>query len=398
MSVQRSLISPTANPALHRALLKKLAQRSVVPGQLGELEPLALRLGLIQGTLKPRFRAPQVVFFLSDHGLAVDGVARPLSASTAQLAQGLLNASNPAAVFARILGLELSVVDSGMAEVLSPHPRLLARKIAHGTRNTRSTAAMSLEQTHAAIRAGMEIADGLPGNAVVCAGVGVGADESAALVLSALTGTPVMDLATPSPNVAPTKLAQLHAVLQTAQTRHRDVHDPVEILAAFGGFEMAMMVGLMLVVASKRSLLVVDGLPACAALMVAARIAPAVTDYCLFSRSHRHEGLDQALDLFGSSALIELGLESVDGTGASLSWPLIRSAAALLTEVADGSDPGPSRPVDFPPTAFTLSAGEGELATAAFASDGLQHANDNGDLPAEGHTLDQGKGPGAPPP
>jgi nicotinate-nucleotide--dimethylbenzimidazole phosphoribosyltransferase len=367
MTVQRSLISPTASPALHRALLKKLALRGGVPGQLGELEPLAVRLGLIQGTLKPRFRTPQIVFFLADHGLAVDGVARPLSASTAEIGLALLQARSPAAVFARNLGLELSVVDSGMAEVLSPHPRLLARKIAHGSRNTRSTSAMSLEQTHAAIRAGMEIADGLPGNAVACAGVGVGADESAALVLSALTGAPVMDLATASPDVPPAQLQHLQAVLQTAQTRHRDVHDPVEILAAFGGFEMAMMVGLMLVAASKRSLLVVDGLPACAALMVAARIAPAVTDYCLFSRSHRHEGLDQGLDLFGSSALIELGLESIDGTGATLSWPLIRSAAALLTEVAEGADPGPSQPVDFPPTNYLVP---GELTADLPAAPG----------------------------
>ena len=63
--------------------------------------------------------------------------------------------------------------------------------------------------------------------------------------------------------------------------------EEVEVLAAFGGFEMAMMVGVMLVAGSKRHLIVVDGIPACAALMVAARIAPAVTDYCVYCRSHR---------------------------------------------------------------------------------------------------------------
>jgi NaMN:DMB phosphoribosyltransferase len=67
------------------------------------------------------------------------------------------------------------------------------------------------------------------------------------------------------------------------------------VLAAFGGFEIAMMVGVMLVAGSKRHLIMIDGMPACAALMVAARIAPAVTDYCVFCRSHSHPGLDQAL-------------------------------------------------------------------------------------------------------
>jgi hypothetical protein len=109
--------------------------------------------------------------------------------------------------------------------------------------------------------------------------------------------------------------------------------DPIEVLAAFGGFEVAVMVGVMLMAASKRHLLMVDGLPACAALMVASRIAQPVTDYCVFCRSHGHRGLDQALNLFRASALLELGMESTDGTGATLAWPLVRSAAALLTEV-----------------------------------------------------------------
>ena len=118
------------------------------------------------------------------------------------------------------------------------------------------------------------------------------------------------------------------------------------IPAAYGGFEIAMMVGLMLVAASKRHLIMIDGMSACAALMVAARIAPTVTDYGIFCRSHNHPGLTRALGLFHTSALLELGMESTDGTGATLAFPLVKSAAALLTEVAEGEDPGPSQPAD----------------------------------------------------
>jgi nicotinate-nucleotide--dimethylbenzimidazole phosphoribosyltransferase len=78
--------------------------------------------------------------------------------------------------------------------------------------------------------------------------------------------------------------------------------------------------------------------------MLASRIATPVTDYCVFCRSHGHRGLDRALHLFRASAQLELGMDSTDGTGATLAWPLVRSAAALLTEVADGEDPGPSQP------------------------------------------------------
>ena len=344
MSVNRSLISATSNPALEQALRTKLARRAETTGGLGELEALAVRLGLIQNTLKPRFRTPQIVIFAADHGLAVEGMSVAGHQSTVLLAHQLLTSQLPVAVFARIQGLELSVVDCGISDSVAPHARLLARKIAHGTRNARVTAAMSLEQAHAAIRAGMEIADSLVGNAVVCAGIGVGSHESAALVLSRLSGANLSDLLISGPDMPEANLLHLLAVLQGAQARHKDVTDPVEVLAAFGGFEMAMMVGVMLVAGSKRQLIVVDGMPACAALMVAARIAPAVTDYCVYCRSHSHEGLDQALALFHASALLELGMESTDGTGATLAWPLVRSAAALLTEVAEGEEPGPTLP------------------------------------------------------
>lgn len=346
MSLNQSLIAPTANAALDLALRTKLRRRADTAGNLGELEPLAVRLGLIQNTLKPRFRSPQIVFFASDHGLAVEGVGGHGRPSTVAVARRLLTSQLPVSVFAASQGLELSVVDCGIADAVPPHARLLSRKIAHGTRNARIGPSMTLEQAHAAIRAGMEIADAMPGNVVCCAGVGVGADESAALLLSRLSGTPVRELVLAGTYGSQEALSRALGAMQSALARHREASDPVEALAALGGFEMAAMVGVMLVAGSKRHLIVVDGMAACAALIVAARIAPAVTDYCVFCRSHGHRGLDMALGVFHASALLELGMESTDGTGATLAWPLIRAAAALLSEVAEGEDPGPSQPAD----------------------------------------------------
>jgi len=345
MSVNRSLISPTSNAPLETALRDKLKRRAETVGGLGQLEQLAVRLGLIQNSLKPRFRAPQIAVFASDHGLAVDGIGDHAWISTGKVVSSLLGSQLPVSVFAHIQGLELSVVDSGVSEPVAPHPRLLARKIAHGTRNARVTAAMSLELAHAAIRAGMEIADALPGNVVACAGIGVGSHESAALLLSRLSTVRLQDLLASGRDTKQEDFDRLVNLLQSAQTRHKEVSDPVEVLAAFGGFEIAMMVGLMLVAGSKRHLLIVDGLPACAALLIASRIAPAVGDYSVFTRSHCHKGLDHALSIFGATPLLDLGMESTDGTGATLAWPLMRSAAALLSEVADGEDAGPSSPI-----------------------------------------------------
>lgn len=344
MPTSRSLVTPTSNPLLERALRDKLARRNETGGGLGELEPLAVRLGLMQNTLKPRFDAPQLLVFAADHGLAVDGIVAPNRRQTHETVHQLLTNQLPLSVFARSLQLELAVVDCGIAVELPAHDRLLVRKIAHGTRNARISQAMTVEQAHAAMRAGMEIGDKLRGNMTIFAGCGVGSHESAALVLSRLADCPIRDLIVSGPMMSADQLAHLMVVTQGAQGRHREVNDPIEVLAAFGGFEIAVMAGVMLMAASKRHLLMVDGITACAALMLASRIAQPVTDYCVFCRSHGHRGLDQALNLFRASALLELGLDTMDGTGAALAWPLVKSAAALLTEVADGEDPGPSQP------------------------------------------------------
>jgi nicotinate-nucleotide--dimethylbenzimidazole phosphoribosyltransferase len=344
MAGSRSLIAPTSNPLLERALLDKLSRRAEAAGSLGELEPLAVRLGLMQNTLKPRFRDPQLLVFAADHGIAVDGIDGGNRHPTFQQVQHALSGQLPLAVFARIQQIGLTVVDCGMAEDIAAHERLLMRKIAHGTRNARITAAMTLDQAHAAMRAGMEIGDTLRGNVLLCAGIGVGSHFSAALVMSRLADAPVQDLLLPGPQLPHEVSEHLMTVAQGAQARHRQAAEPVEVLAAVGGFEIAMMVGAMLVAASKRHLLMIDGMAAYAALMLAARIATPVTDYCVFCRSHGHHGLQRALHLFRASALLELGIDSTDGTGATLAWPFVRSAAALLTEVADGADPGPSHP------------------------------------------------------
>jgi nicotinate-nucleotide--dimethylbenzimidazole phosphoribosyltransferase len=345
-TANRSLVTPTANPLLEQALRAKLLQRNELGGSLGELEPLAVRLGLMQNTLRPRFNDPQLLIFAADHGLAVDGLTDVQGRSTQETVRLLLNNQLPLTVFARAHLLGVAIVDCGVADKLEPHERLLVRKIAHGTRNSRVTAAMTLEQAHAGMRAGMQIGEQLRGNLTICAGVGVGSHESAAMLLSRLTDCSVRDLVVSGPQMDTAKLAHLMVVVQGALGRHRNVTAPVELLAALGGYEVAVMVGVMLMAASKRHLLMVDGMAACAALMLAARIAQPVTDYCVFCRSHSHLGLDQALNLFGASALLELGMDSTDGTGATLAWPLVKSAAALLTEVPDGEDPGPSRPAD----------------------------------------------------
>src|SRR5512137_1607170 len=123
MVTSRSLVTPTSNALLERALREKLQRRSETTGSLGELEPLAIRLGLMQNTLKPRFREPQLLMFAADHGLAVDGIPAPQGQQTHEIVHRLLTHQLPLTVFARTQQLEVTVVDCGIAENLAAHER-----------------------------------------------------------------------------------------------------------------------------------------------------------------------------------------------------------------------------------------------------------------------------------
>jgi nicotinate-nucleotide--dimethylbenzimidazole phosphoribosyltransferase len=335
-AVAGALIPPTANAVLERKLRGKIEDRRGANASLGELAPLAVRIGLLKNSVTPGLSSAQLVVFAADHGLAVDDIGGPSERSTVTAVLRLMDESAPLVAIARAQGIEVIVVDSGVAEALTPHPRLLHRKIAHGTRNSRLSAAMTTEQAHAAMRAGMEIGHALRGDAVACVGIGSGSAQSAALLLSCLSGAPLGELV--GAGATPTDAFRSHLlrVLDQARSRHGHLDDPVELLAAVGGFEVAMMTGLMLASASRRHLVLVDGMAACAALMVASAIAPALPEYCVCTRSNSTPELTGALELLGMTPAFDLGVEAVDGTGAALAWPLVRAAAALVAPPLEG--------------------------------------------------------------
>ncbi|MDQ6640378.1 MAG: nicotinate-nucleotide--dimethylbenzimidazole phosphoribosyltransferase [Pseudomonadota bacterium] len=342
--VPGALIPTTANAVLERKLRGKIEDRRGANVSLGELAPLAVRIGLLQNSETPSLSSAQLVVFAADHGLAVDDIGGPSARSTVTTVLRLMDESTPLVAIARAQGIELTLVDSGVAETLTPHPRLLHRKIAHGTRNSRLGAAMTTEQAHAAMRAGMEIGHARGGDAVACAGIGSGSAQSAALLLACLSGAPLGEFIDAGPTPVEAFRNHLLRVLDEARNRHGHLDDPVELLAAVGGFEMAMMTGLMLAGASRRRLVVADGMAACAALLVASAIAPAVPDYCVCTRSNSTPALASALELLGMRPVFDLGVDAVDGTGAALAWPLLRSAAALLAPpIEREGKPAPGR-------------------------------------------------------
>ena len=132
-------------------------------------------------------------------------------------------------------------------------------------------------------------------------------------------------------------MARKHAAITRAAARS-DATAPIDVLAEFGGLEIAMMAGAVLGAASRQRPVIIDGFISSAAALLAIRIAPAARDYCVFAHRSAEKGHAIVLAALGAEPLLDLGLRLGEGTGALLAVPLVRAAGRLLTDVADLSD------------------------------------------------------------
>ena len=337
-------IESTADVALQARLQHKIDGKTKPLGALGLLEGLALQLGLIQGSESPALHQPQMVVFAADHGIAAEGVSAYPQAVTAQMVSNMLSGGAAVNVFARQHGFALQVVDAGVAAKLPAHPQLLQRKIAMGTKNSCCEAAMSRLEVQAALAAGMQVVQALPGNVVAFGEMGIANTSAAALLLARLTGASIVDAAGRGTGLDDAQLLHKQAVLARALALHSatDPFDAVEELAALGGFEIAMMTGAMLQAASERRVVLVDGFIAGASALVAQALMPAVRDYLVFCHRSAETGHRLLLAHLQAKPLLELDLRLGEGTGALLAWPLVLSAANFLNEMASFGSAGVS--------------------------------------------------------
>ena len=340
-------ITPRHDQALAQRLQQRLDRKTKPTGALGRLEALALQIGLLQGTDQPQLHAPQLLVLAADHGLAHQGVSAYPQAVTWQMVDNMCSGGAAVNVLARQMGLALTVVDAGVAFDFGPRAGLVHAKQELGTADASLQPAMSSAQAHHAVLAGAQLLRSLPGNAVLLGEMGIANTASATLLLARLHGVPLRTATGRGTGLDDAGLAHKREVLQRALSRAPEsvapASAPMQVLAEFGGFEIAMMAGAMLAAAADRRLIVVDGFIVGAALLVAHALAPAVLDACVFAHRSAEAGHAALLAALGAQQpLLALDLRLGEGTGAALAWPLVDAAVRLLAEMASFESAGVS--------------------------------------------------------
>ncbi len=337
--------------SLNAALAAKIDGKTKPPGSLGRLEALAVQIGRVRGTLTPTLNQPHIVVCAGDHGAARHGISAYPQDVTWQMVENFLAGGAAINVFARANGIELVIVDAGVAHDFGKRDDLVDAKVgAGGTASYLEGAAMTAAQCAQALERGAEIVDRIAdaGCEVIGFGeMGIGNTASASLITHCLTGAPLPDCVGRGTGLDDAGLARKTALLQQALAvwpeRSADpLADPLLVLARYGGFEIAMMTGGMLAAARRRMLVLVDGFICGAAALVAARMAPAFLDHAVFSHLSREPGHRLQLAALGVEPLLDLDLRLGEGTGAALAWPLVRAACAFLNEMASFASAGVS--------------------------------------------------------
>ena len=327
-------ISSTQNATLSAALLACINDKTKPLGSLGRLEGLAQQIGLIQQSTKLSLTEPAIIVFAGDHGVVAENISAFPQDVTWQMVENFLVQGAAINVFAKQNGIELHIVDAGVNHDFGVRDNLLSRKVAAGTNNFAKEAAMNDEQCQTALQYGMRLVADLPGNVLGFGEMGIGNTTSAAALMHKLTGIAVADCVGAGTGLTADGILHKQFVIEQAAKLHQNINEPLQVLATFGGFEIAMMVGAMLAAAERRMILLIDGFIVTSALLVAAKLQPAILDYCVFAHRSDESGHSKMLATLNAQPLLQLDLRLGEGTGAALVYPLVQAAVNFMNQMA----------------------------------------------------------------
>jgi len=325
----------------------RVASLGIPSGSLGRLHDLAIQLAGITKTLSPPLQRCEVIVFSGDHGVAKKGVsAFPQSVTdinTRRMAEGTATIS----VMAAALNVNLCVVDIGVdapsysKNITSNFAfEFLDRKISRGTEDITTTAAMSYAEVCKAIEIGFDIISRKHSNidVLVLGEMGIGNTTSSSALTSFLLDLEASSVTGLGSGITNEALIHKQEIVQMSVARARNeisTDDAVAALQQLGGFEIAGMVGAFIAAAKFRIPVLLDGFITSTAFLVASRLVGGIEKLTIPGTKSTEPGFVAIAQQFGFVPIVDLGMRLGEGTGALVSYPIIKLASLHLSEGDD---------------------------------------------------------------
>ena len=361
-------------------------------GSLGRLEDLVIQLAVIQNRVPPQITKKAVYVFAGDHGIVAEGVSLYPQEVTLQMLANFL--AGGAAINALASGLgpgglekiapgttgaenattgaagsgnaltgavpgpqaawDLVAVDAGvagdtselekLASSLPPGRRFLNKKIGLGTANFLHQPAMTEDDLELALKAGADLAEDAQQHRydlVAIGDMGIGNTSTAAALLVA-SGFPLETIVDRGTGIDNKTLTHKQQVIAQAVEKHGPYASPLDILRKLGGYDLAMMAGLILGLRQKNIGCIIDGFPVTSAAYMAYSMDRSVRDFLFAGHRSKVRGHSPVLEALGLEPILDLGMHLGEGTGAVLGGYLIELAVKTSRTMASFASAGVS--------------------------------------------------------
>jgi len=311
------------------------------PGSLGQLELLGARYALIRGEEMPRLASKAMYIFCGDHGITAEGISAFPSEITRHMVSNFLRGGAAINVLCRHYGIDTTIIDCGVNGDCAPG--VVDCRIGRGTANFARGPAMTRAQAERAIENGVRMGRECAGRYDI-AGVGemgIGNTTAASALMCAFCGVKPAEAVGRGTGLDDEGVARKARVIEAALALHAPKpDDPLGVLAALGGFEIATMAGFLLGAAASRLPVVVDGFIACSAALAAAAIDPAVKGALFFAHCSAEAAHRALLDYLSVRPMLDLEMRLGEGSAAAIGINLLECAIKLYREMATFQDLG----------------------------------------------------------
>ena len=299
---------------------------------LGALETMVEQIAALVGTPDVHIDKRAVVVLCADNGVVAQGVSQSGPEITTLIAGSVARGTSSVCKMAHTAHIDAFSVDMGMCEP-SPEPEVIDRSIARGTGDISQGPAMSRNQALQALLTGIELVGAFKtrGYQILATGeMGIGNTTTSSAMTAAFFGLSADEVAGRGAGLSDAGLARKRAAIARALHVNTPVaHDPIDVLAKLGGFDIAGLAGMFIGGAVHRVPIVVDGFISTLAAYVAWRIAPACRCAMIPSHISTEPATRLLLEALQLEPIIHAGMHLGEGTGAVCLIPLLDAALAL---------------------------------------------------------------------
>jgi len=337
----RALLADIDNNLGTAEVIQKRINNLLKPiGSLGKLESLAVKISTITGE-DPKVDPAAVCVFVADHGVAKDESVTPWPQKITSLMSDVISDGKAGiSSIAQSSDVYIEVVNVGTVE----KPKSTTVKnypIAEGTKDFRIQPAMSSDQLIAALEIGAQSAERLVagGSRALCTGeVGIGNTTSAAILIATFCSAESNQVTGYGSGIPEDIFQSKLNIVTNALNQSKLLSDPLEILAKYGGFEIAALVGFIIRSATLKVPIILDGVITLAAAVAANKIRPGITNNLIAGHCSAEPASAIAIKYLQLEPILDLGLRLGEGTGAVLAIPIIRAACNITKNMGELKD------------------------------------------------------------